>query len=71
MSRAEPLSSFPSVANAVLDALPHPVIMVAADGKTITGTWSQGDNSFPLELRPGTIAPRRIEHFASFGIAAG
>ena len=33
MSRAESLNAFPSLAEAVLDALPHPVIMVAPDGK--------------------------------------
>ncbi|HEY2112642.1 MAG TPA: PAS domain-containing protein, partial [Dongiaceae bacterium] len=33
MSRAESVNAFPSSAGAVLDALPHPVIMVAADGK--------------------------------------
>src|SRR5260370_10749596 len=33
MSRAESINSFPSLAEAVLDALPHPVIMVAPDGK--------------------------------------
>ena len=33
MSRAESINSFPTSAGAVLDALPHPVIMVAADGK--------------------------------------
>src|SRR6202045_2017233 len=33
MSRAESINAFPSLAEAVLDALPHPVIMVAPDGK--------------------------------------
>ena len=34
MSRHEPMPTLPSgTADAVLDALPHPVIMVAADGR--------------------------------------
>src|ERR1700719_4051671 len=33
MSRAESINSFPSLAEAVLDALPHPVMMIAPDGK--------------------------------------
>src|ERR1700720_2819239 len=33
MRRAEPINSFPSLAEAVLDALPHPVMMIAPDGK--------------------------------------
>jgi pimeloyl-ACP methyl ester carboxylesterase len=31
---------------------------VSGDGKTISGTWSQGGKSFPLNLAPGSIAPR-------------
>lgn len=34
---------------------------VAADAKSITGLFHQGDNDLPLEFHPGTIAPRRIE----------
>jgi len=33
MTRTETIGSLPSLADAVLDALPHPVIMVSADGK--------------------------------------
>ena len=33
MTRPDTISPFPSLAEAVLDALPHPVIMVSADGK--------------------------------------
>jgi two-component system nitrogen regulation sensor histidine kinase GlnL len=33
MSRAESINAFPGLADAVLDALPHPVIMIAPDGK--------------------------------------
>ena len=29
---------------------------VSADAKTITGTWSQGGQTFPLEFKPGTPA---------------
>src|SRR5260370_32687130 len=38
MSRAESINSFPSLAEAVLDALPHPVLMVAPDGKIANAT---------------------------------
>ena len=33
---------------------------VAADGASITGTWSQNGNNLPLDLKPGTIAPRKL-----------
>ena len=37
MSRFEPVPNFPSgTADAVLDALPHPVITIAADGKIVS-----------------------------------
>ena len=33
MNRAQSINAFPNLAEAVLDALPHPVIMVGPDGK--------------------------------------
>ena len=48
MSRLEPMPTLPSgTADAVLDALPHPVIMVSADGRVANANaaawmWSVG-----------------------------
>jgi pimeloyl-ACP methyl ester carboxylesterase len=33
---------------------------LSADGKTITGTWTQRGNGLPLDLVPGSIAPRKL-----------
>lgn len=32
---------------------------VSSDAKTITGTWSQGGQTFPLEFKPGTPPPAK------------
>ena len=32
---------------------------VSSDAKTISGTWSQGGQTFPLEFKPGTPPPAK------------
>jgi two-component system nitrogen regulation sensor histidine kinase GlnL len=36
MSSADSVNAFPTLANAVIDALPHPIITVSAEGNVIT-----------------------------------
>src|SRR5215467_2823867 len=51
MNRPEPMSVLPSgTADAVLDALPHPVIMVAADGR-IANANAAAEAFFEASLR--------------------
>ena len=51
MSRLEPMPTLPSgTSDAVLDALPHPVIMVAADGR-IANANTAAESFFEASLR--------------------
>ena len=67
VSRLEPMPTLPSgTSDAVLDALPHPVIMVAADGR-IANANAAAESFFEASLRLlrrhmlGELVPFRIE----------
>ena len=50
------IGSFPSLAEAILDALPHPVIMVSADGHVASAN-AAAESFFEASLFAGYCKP--------------